>query len=607
MGDRLLLRTKCFRSRRGSLQSTSRLSTSLNCFTWSSGGIEWFRTGHLRCRLAQPQIFSRALLIHLLDRRCGLVEPAILNHVGKKIWSELSRGPCKPSVTTSLITLLIHHVTTSARLTMMGKGPEIKFPGRLISHLNLISRNHWSRLSLDLLCCMEPCISCQSKRAHWSWPDHLIVLHLRQGTDRHHLRQTSEERGHGDHMEVPLRQVAHELNTSPHIVCRCCHPSRPPILMNCSKLGELLCLFWAFDPGPSIPHILNSPDQGRTWYVRHCEPGAGNWSPGTFQVEPVVGISEPELHTIGIISDRIITSSAADPQLPSRPCMISSHDRAFWPHSICATSALEWHDRHSPSHKDRHHTWEPRLASMNISHQDLIHELLLDRQIRVSPETSEHPVEEDLIAIVDLQVRVGGTCLPEHWPRERLESWVSQCSCRRWIPASAHWSRLWVERHCQDHLDAVQCVVCKERHMEARAGWHHLVALRENIDAGGRVGHDLTHQPCLKRRHQTIVPLVDHHDWRPVCLIRMLDHRREEPGELNLIRVVSSRMSTSTTRTAPSPLISTPSTVTILSSSSSISPLVSHLPRPEWWTRIWTNGWIEKWSWAKMAGRPFGN
>ena len=59
----------------------------------------------------------------------------------------------------------------------------------------------------------------------------------------------------------------------------------------------------------------------------------------------------------------------------------------------------------------------------------------------------------------------------------------------QWVDPIHHRLSLWWN---------VQGIVRKERKVEPRIGGHHLIPLREHVDAGCRVGHDFRNEPSLE-------------------------------------------------------------------------------------------------------------
>ena len=87
-------------------------------------------------------------------------------------------------------------------------------------------------------------------------------------------------------------------------------------------------------------------------------------------------------------------------------------------------SNLEGHDRDFPSNEHGDDDGRPEPALMRGPDQDLVAELLLNRQISIRAIASEHPVEKDLIPIEDLDVHIGGRSIEHDRPSERLEGGV---------------------------------------------------------------------------------------------------------------------------------------------------------------------------------------
>ena len=68
-----------------------------------------------------------------------------------------------------------------------------------------------------------------------------------------------------------------------------------------------------------------------------------------------ISVATKNLHTIGVIPDRILRRPAADPELEPRTGMISGDDHAFRPDRVGTTAALERADGALPSRERGHH------------------------------------------------------------------------------------------------------------------------------------------------------------------------------------------------------------------------------------------------------------
>ena len=132
------------------------------------------------------------------------------------------------------------------------------------------------------------------------------------------------------------------------------------------------------------------------------EPGARHRSAPTLQVQPIVGISEPELHTIGIVAIALLGRSLRHPKFAGAHGIVARHHRSLRADRIDLAPNFEGHD------------------------QDLVTELLLYRQIGVGAIASEHLVEKDLVSVEDLHIHVGGRGIEHDRPSERLEGRVRQ-------------------------------------------------------------------------------------------------------------------------------------------------------------------------------------
>ena len=151
--------------------------------------------------------------------------------------------------------------------------------------------------------------------------------------------------------------------------------------------------------------------------------------PGTrrspaLQVEPIVGISESELHPIRVIAIALLRRSLGHSQFASAHCVITYHHRSLEADRINLASDLEGHDRDLPGdeHGDDDGRPEPTIA--RGPNQDLVAELLLNRQISIRAIASEHPVEQDRIPIEDLDVHISGRRIEHDRPSERLKGRV---------------------------------------------------------------------------------------------------------------------------------------------------------------------------------------
>ena len=118
----------------------------------------------------------------------------------------------------------------------------------------------------------------------------------------------------------------------------------------------------------------------------------------------------------------------------------------------------------------------------NSPDEELIRELLLDREVSVGAIAPEDPVEEDLVAVVDLHVRIRWRGVPEHRPGEGLKSHVTQGTSGLVVPATTRRTSLRVDRDRDRCLDPVQRVVREQRQVVPRVGGHHLITFRQNVD-----------------------------------------------------------------------------------------------------------------------------
>ena len=126
-----------------------------------------------------------------------------------------------------------------------------------------------------------------------------------------------------------------------------------------------------------------------------------------------------KLHSICVIPDRVQRFSTADTELTNL-----LHD---WPQL----------DENPPA-QDGHDHREPNSPFADITDEELVRELLLDREVGVHPEPAGDPVEKVLVAIVtvvDLYVRVAWRAVPENRPVNGWKaSWASGKSQRHDVP-----------------------------------------------------------------------------------------------------------------------------------------------------------------------------
>ena len=190
------------------------------------------------------------------------------------------------------------------------------------------------------------------------------------------------------------------------------------------ELRELLHVVRPLDASALVPASLDRVEQSRARDVADGEPGARYRRSPALQVEPIVGISEPELHPIRVIAIALLRRSLGHSQFASAHGVITCHHRSLGADRIDLASDLEGHDRDLPAdeHGDDDGRPEPTIA--RGPDQDLVAELLLNGQISIRAIASEHPVEQDLIPIEDLDVHIGSRRIEHDRPSERLEGRV---------------------------------------------------------------------------------------------------------------------------------------------------------------------------------------
>ena len=285
------------------------------------------------------------------------------------------------------------------------------------------------------------------------------MAHLGERLDGDDLRLALPELGAGLQMEVPLPEISEEGHTAPDLRLLLRHRSLPPALMDGRQLSELLRLLGALDPRPLLPHRRDSPDQRWPGDVGDGEPCPRHRRPRALEVDPVVGVPVSELDPVRIVAHRVLRLALADPHLEARSGAIPRHDRAGRPTGIGTTSALVAQNGDPPSHEDRHDDRQAGLALVDLPDQVLVHELLLDGEVGVRSEPPQDPVEQDLVAIVHLDVGVAGRGVPDHRPGERLKSRVRERRGSGGVPPCTGVAVDRLDRYGKDHLDAVERVV----------------------------------------------------------------------------------------------------------------------------------------------------
>ena len=482
---------------------------------------------------------SGRIWVDLLDRRRRWVVGSLGDLLVEQLRCELGRGSCEPAIAPCTISFGIHDVTTFAFLRVLGRegsGVELVV-GLPPNWHDLIWTCRSADPAGDRLGWAQPCLPCQRGGTRGSF-HRLGMLHLSQSLGWHDLWFPHQQLRSSLHVEVALLHVGDEHHHAANLIFTAGDRSFPPSLMDCGELRKLFRLFRTFYTSTVLPHRLDGLDQGRSRDVGDSEPRPWDRSPGALQVDPVVRVPEPELHTIGVVAHCICRRPWTTSQLKPRSGRITCDHGAGWPHWVSATTALKAQNWDSIADEHGNHHREPRLALVHLPDQVLIHELLLDCQVCVWPESSEDPVEQDLVPIVDLHVRVAGRRVSEHGPRKRLKSRMWQSMSCLSIPSSTSGASHTLDQEGQNNLDPVQGVVGKKSHWKTWTRRHHLVPLREHVDRAGSVSHDLWYQPGLKRRHHPIIAAVNNHDR---CVFRELVgfvDRHQELWHLDLVGIV---------------------------------------------------------------------
>ena len=307
------------------------------------------------------------------------------------------------------------------------------------------------------------------------------------------------------------------------------------------ELRELLDVVWPLHASALAPALLDRVDQRRARDMADGEPGARHRSAPTLQVQPIVGISEPELHTIGIVAIALLGRSLRHPKFAGAHGIVARHHRSLRADRIDLAPNFEGHDRDLPSNEHGDDDGRPEPAFPRGPDQDLVTELLLYRQIGVGAIASERPVEKDLVPVEDLHIHVGGRGIEHDRPSERLEGRVRQRPACMGVPLSTWASRRRSHREEQDRLNAVQGIVREQRTMIPRAGSEHLISLRQHVDRAGGIGHDLLSQPVLEGRDHPIIAIVDDQEGVPRLVLLLDHHLPNEVRPLNPERVVGRR------------------------------------------------------------------
>ena len=186
-------------------------------------------------------------------------------------------------------------------------------------------------------------------------------------------------------VEVAPIQTSHKDDPCPNFIWSSSHWRLPPALVYSRQLSELLRLLWTFDSRSTSSNFLYGPDQVGTWDVAHSEPCCRNRCPSSFDVDPVVGISESKLDAICIIADRVIRSPWTNPELPPWSSEVARDHCSIRSSRVGSATALERQHGDPPSLEHSHHHGELRCAHIHRPDQDLVHELLLHSEVCISP------------------------------------------------------------------------------------------------------------------------------------------------------------------------------------------------------------------------------
>ena len=108
----------------------------------------------------------------------------------------------------------------------------------------------------------------------------------------------------------------------------------------------------------------------------------------------------------------------AHPQLTIAPGVIAGHHTSAGSGRVDPRPDVEGHHGNLPADEDPDHDRRPEPSLVGRSDEDLIAELLLDREGRVRPVSSEHRMELDLVATEDIHIHIGGRGIEHHWPSE---------------------------------------------------------------------------------------------------------------------------------------------------------------------------------------------
>ena len=128
------------------------------------------------------------------------------------------------------------------------------------------------------------------------------------------------------------------------------------------ELRELLHVVRPLDASALAPASLGRVDQSRASDVADGEPDARYRRSPALQVEPIVGISEPELHAIRVIVIALLRRSLGYPQFTSAHDVITCHHRSLEGRSNRPGLDLEGHDRDLPIDEYGDNDGRPELA-----------------------------------------------------------------------------------------------------------------------------------------------------------------------------------------------------------------------------------------------------
>ena len=488
--------------------------------------------------------------VHLFDRGRGGVVGPIGHRLREDLRCEQGCGPCKPSIHPGTITVIVDSMASFSLVGMSNlERSLVELKPHLPVHGDQSAIAMWTAWNVrHLSLTRKPGARCQSWRPWWSWC-WCGMLHFCESCTGDDLCLPLQQLRPGLKVKIALIQVLRKDDQAAHLVLVLCHGACPPALMDGRQLSELLRLFRTFHSGPVLSDRCDGPDQSWPWNVWHREPRARDRSSRALQVDAIVGIPVAELEAICIVAHCITGRSVAHSEFKPRASWIAGNDRTSRTNWVRSPSTFKAKDGDPPSNGDGDHHGEPGLALIGFSDKELVHELLLHSQVSVGAIAPENPMEQNFIAVVDLDIGVRCRRVAQHGPWKRLERRVWKCTSCALVPPSTRVASVALDRDGDHHLDAIPGVVAEESHMEARVGWHDLITLGHDVDRAGRIAHDLGDQPRLERRHNAIVPLV-HHDDGLIFSMGWVCDGLQEPRHLNFIRVVCIRPCPIATRTS---------------------------------------------------------